>query len=88
MKITKYAPDTRDVVRIAEARSTGVGTALLKAIEAKRDEVRKKMESAPKVSDDIKEDFRFLLGMVYMGNWILEDLLGGAQQAHMKGESQ
>jgi len=87
MKLAKYTPDGRDIVRIAGSQQTAAGRAIFSAVEHKRDEVRAKTERNPKLSDDIKEDIRFLLGMVYMCNWIL-DLPREAQRVQEKGDNE
>lgn len=73
MKLETYIPQSQDITIVAGCRSIRAGGALLEAIEFKRDELRKKNENSPReCPEDLKEDYRYLAGMVGMANWVLK----------------
>jgi hypothetical protein len=72
IRIDKYFPNGGDIHDVYEAGSIRAARAILKAVEIRRDEVRRVNETEPVISDAINKDFRFKLGMVYALNWILE----------------
>jgi len=73
VNMEKYIKTDSDFHNIVEARSLGVGRALLKAAELKRDEKRSQNERSPQLCDeDIRKDIRYNLGFVAALNWIME----------------
>ncbi len=79
MSVERLFEDSADLLLAAGAMSVGASRALLRAVESRRDMIRKVNETNPKISDDIKEDFRFKAGAVWALNWLL-DLPGECQK--------
>lgn len=48
------------------------GTALLRAVERKRDIRRNDLERDPRVSDKLNSDFRYISGFIGGLNWVLD----------------
>lgn len=64
--------DSREILNLSQARQVAPSRALLAIAEQQRDKIRKQVEASPKISDVIKEDFRFKLGQIAAYNWLLE----------------
>lgn len=71
-RISKYLKESEEIILLSQSEEVEAVRVLLKATEAKRDEIRKILETKPKHSpEDLEDDLVFLLGMVKAFNWVL-----------------
>jgi len=70
MKIDRYIPEPERYREITDKNLIGLRT-LLKAISARRAELRQENETAPERNDtDISRDWIFKCGQIHMCNWV------------------
>lgn len=72
MDIRRYVENNEDMHYLEQAQALGASRAILRALEKKRDELRKFNEENPQRNDaDFKKDFVFISGQINALNWAL-----------------
>jgi hypothetical protein len=65
MSLLKHLASSDEILQLARLEECGPGQALMRALTAERDRVRKENEEHPRIDDaDLTRDFRFRSGMV------------------------
>lgn len=71
-ELGKLLSDETECVNLAGVPETGAGKAFLKAITNRRDTERLTLELNPREAREIKNDYRYKLGLIAALNWVLD----------------
>lgn len=75
-EIRKLVGDSDDVVKLSHFDEVAGGEAFLRMVAKKRDSERDFMEREPNMSNDIRKDVRYRLGVIAGLNWVLDSVEG------------
>jgi len=70
LDMAHYVDKSHLITQVARAWETGAGSGILGAVKVRLAEVRAEIENRPLISEDIKKDIRFLLGVQEGLRWI------------------